>query len=88
MRWSCSWSDLSDLGDAIWHWFPACPLRYAAASPGVFGGGAARDHSGHDDIVVGGPVNPNASWSDPRSADAANETVGYVAFWKGVAVEA
>lgn len=40
------------------------------------------------DIVVGDDVNPGAAWYYPQPKEAAAEITGYVAFWKGVTVEA
>ena len=46
--------------------------------------GTASDY----DIVGDDEVNPGAAWYDPQPKDAAAEITGYVAFWKGVTVEA
>jgi uncharacterized protein (DUF427 family) len=40
------------------------------------------------DIVVDGEVNKDAAWYYPSPKDAAKNISGYVAFWKGVTVEA
>jgi uncharacterized protein (DUF427 family) len=40
------------------------------------------------DIVVGDAVNRDAAWYYPTTKDAAKEIAGYVAFWRGVKVEA
>lgn len=40
------------------------------------------------DVVAGGDVNENAAWYYPAPLDAATHIAGYVAFWKGVTVEA
>lgn len=40
------------------------------------------------DVAVDGKVNPNAAWYYPTPSDAAKEIGGYIAFWKGVKVEA
>jgi uncharacterized protein (DUF427 family) len=37
---------------------------------------------------VNGVVNKDAAWYYPVPKDAAKNIVGYVAFWKGVKVEA
>ena len=39
-------------------------------------------------IEVNDKQNPDAAWYYPTPKDAANEIAGYVAFWKGVKVEA
>ncbi len=40
------------------------------------------------DVAVDGQVNPGAAWYYPAPKDAAKAIAGYVAFWKGVKVEA
>ena len=40
------------------------------------------------DLVVNGQVNPDAAWYYPTPKSAAQNIAGYVAFWKGVKVEA
>ncbi len=40
------------------------------------------------DIAVGDAVNRDAAWYYPAPKDAAKQIAGYVAFWKGVTVEA
>ncbi len=39
-------------------------------------------------IEVGGQVNKDAAWYYPTPKDAAKNIAGYIAFWKGVKVEA
>ena len=40
------------------------------------------------DIEVNGQVNKDAAWYYATPSDAAKQIAGYVAFWKGVKVEA
>jgi uncharacterized protein (DUF427 family) len=40
------------------------------------------------DVVVGDQVNKDAAWYYPEPKDAAKQIAGYVAFWRGVDVEA
>jgi uncharacterized protein (DUF427 family) len=40
------------------------------------------------DVVVDGQTNKDAAWYYPTPKDAAKQIAGYVAFWKGVRVEA
>ena len=40
------------------------------------------------DIVVNGQPNKDAGWYYPQPKDAARQITGYVAFWRGVTVEA
>ncbi len=39
-------------------------------------------------VVVDGQENPNAAWYYPDPKEAAQNIKGYVAFWKGVQVQA
>ena len=39
-------------------------------------------------VVVDGKENPDAAWYYPETEERANNIKGYVAFWKGVKVEA
>ncbi|MCC6803533.1 MAG: DUF427 domain-containing protein [Anaerolineae bacterium] len=39
-------------------------------------------------VEVDGKINPNAAWYYPTPKDAARQITGYIAFWKGVRVEA
>ena len=39
-------------------------------------------------IVVDGEENPDAAWSYPRTSAQAEHIRGYVAFWRGVEVQA
>jgi uncharacterized protein (DUF427 family) len=39
------------------------------------------------DVVVGDAVNRDAAWYYPETKEAADHVRGYVAFWRGVAVE-
>ncbi|GIV89094.1 MAG: hypothetical protein KatS3mg055_1612 [Chloroflexus sp.] len=40
------------------------------------------------DVVVNGEVNRDAAWYYPAPKDAAKQIAGYIAFWRGVKVEA
>jgi uncharacterized protein (DUF427 family) len=40
------------------------------------------------DVVAGGATNRDAAWFYPEPKPAAQEIAGYIAFWKGVRVEA
>jgi len=40
------------------------------------------------DVAVDGAVNRDAAWYYPQPKDAAKSIAGYVAFWRGVQVEA
>ena len=40
------------------------------------------------DVVVDGATNKDAAWYYPQPKDAAQQITGYIAFWRGVRVEA
>ena len=40
------------------------------------------------DVVVSGETNKDAAWYYPEPKDAARQITGYVAFWRGVTIEA
>jgi uncharacterized protein (DUF427 family) len=47
-----------------------------------------KGEASYYDVVVGTEVNKDAAWYYPEVKDAAKKIKGYVAFWKGVKVEA
>ena len=47
-----------------------------------------KGEASYYDVEVNGAVNKDAAWYYPRPKDAAKKITGYVAFWKGVKVEA
>ncbi len=47
-----------------------------------------KGEASYYNIEVDGSSNPDAAWYYPLPKDAAKEIKGYVAFWKGVTVEA
>lgn len=47
-----------------------------------------KGEASYYDIDVNGQVNKDAAWYYPTPKDAAKHIAGYVAFWKGVKVEA
>ena len=47
-----------------------------------------KGEASYYDVEVNGQVNKDAAWYYPTPKDAAKNIVGYVAFWKGVKVEA
>lgn len=72
------------------YYFPPDSVRYDLL----------REHAGYHtecpwkgtasyyDIVVSGNVNSDAAWSYLNPKDRATNIAGYVAFWKGVRIEA
>ena len=47
-----------------------------------------KGEASYYNVVVDGQVNKDAAWYYPETKAAANEIKNYVAFWKGVKVEA
>jgi uncharacterized protein (DUF427 family) len=47
-----------------------------------------KGQASYYDVVVGDQVNPNAAWYYPAASQAAKKIEGYVAFWRGVRVDA
>ena len=47
-----------------------------------------KGEASYYDVDVNGQVNKDAAWYYPSPKDAAKNITGYVAFWKGVKVEA
>ena len=47
-----------------------------------------KGEASYYDVRVGDEVNPNAAWYYPEVKAAADPIKGYVAFWRGVEVEA
>jgi uncharacterized protein (DUF427 family) len=71
------------------HYFPPQAIRAEHFQP-------SRTHTvcgwkgtaSYYDLAVGGDVNADAAWYYPDPLPAAVHIKGYVAFWKGVVVEA
>lgn len=47
-----------------------------------------KGQASYYDVTAGGMMNKDAAWYYPEPKEAANKIKGYVAFWKGVQVEA
>ncbi len=71
------------------HYFPPDSIRKEhfrpAATHTVCGW---KGDCSYYDVIVGEKVNPDAAWYYPKPKDAASKIAGYIAFWKGVKVEA
>ena len=70
------------------HYFPPQAVRAAFLRPSqthtvCHWKGTASYH----DVVVGDQVNKDAAWYYPTPKAEAAQIAGYIAFWKGVAVE-
>jgi uncharacterized protein (DUF427 family) len=71
------------------HYFPPQAVRAACLRPSAthtecHWKGTASYH----DVVVNGQVNKDAAWYYPTPKAEAAQIAGYIAFWKGVKVEA
>ncbi len=71
------------------HYFPAAAVHRENLQP--------SDHhtvcgwkgtASYYNVVANGKTNANAAWYYPTPLDAAKNITGYVAFWKGVEVQA
>jgi uncharacterized protein (DUF427 family) len=47
-----------------------------------------KGEASYYDVAVEGNVNPDAAWYYPDPKPAAQNIAGYIAFWKGVKIEA
>lgn len=47
-----------------------------------------KGEASYYDVVVDGEANTDAAWSYPTPKEAAQQIAGYIAFWRGVTVEA
>jgi uncharacterized protein (DUF427 family) len=47
-----------------------------------------KGEASYFDVVVDGQVNKDAAWHYPQTKPAADNIKGYVAFWRGVKVDA
>jgi uncharacterized protein (DUF427 family) len=71
------------------HYFPPDAVRQEFLRPSAHHTTCGwKGEASYHDIVVGDQTNPNAAWYYPTPKDAARNIAGYIAFWKGVQVEA
>ena len=70
------------------HYFPADALRREHFEPSATTTVCPwKGEASYYDVVVNGEINSDAAWYYPSPKDAAAEIRGYIAFWKGVAIE-
>jgi uncharacterized protein (DUF427 family) len=70
------------------HYFPPESLRQEYFEPsGTHTQCGWKGTASYYDLVVDGQRNKDAAWFYPDPKPAAEEIRGYVAFWRGVAVE-
>lgn len=71
------------------HYFPPAALKMEHFKPSETHTACGwKGVASYFDVVAGGQVNKDAAWVYPEPKDAAKEIAGYVAFWKGVKIEA
>jgi uncharacterized protein (DUF427 family) len=71
------------------HYFPADSIqRQYFRESGTHTTCGWKGLASYYDVVVDGKVNPDAAWYYPTPLPAAQNIAGYIAFWKGVRVEA
>ncbi len=71
------------------HYFPADSIRKDLFVPsGTTTVCGWKGTASYYTIEVNEKRNPDAAWYYPTPKDAAKEIAGYIAFWKGVKVEA
>lgn len=71
------------------HYFPPAAVRAEFLRPSQTNTVCGwKGTASYYDLVVGDSVNKDAAWYYPTPKDAAGQIAGYVAFWRGVKVEA
>ena len=71
------------------HYFPPETVKKAHLQPsGTHTTCGWKGIASYYDVVAGGQTNRDAAWYYPEPKPAAKNIGGYIAFWKGVKVEA
>jgi uncharacterized protein (DUF427 family) len=71
------------------HYFPAASVRREHFRDSATHTTCSwKGEASYYDVVVGGDVNKDAAWYYPEPKEAAAQIRNYVAFWRGVTVEA
>ena len=71
------------------HYFPPDSIRKEYFKPSATHTDCSwKGTASYYNIEAGGQTNADAAWYYPTPKDAAKQIEGYVAFWKGVRVEA
>ena len=71
------------------HYFPAESLKKELLKPSSTHSSCPwKGSASYYSISVDGKTNTDAAWFYPEPKDAAKQIKGYVAFWKGVKIEA
>jgi uncharacterized protein (DUF427 family) len=71
------------------HYFPPQSLKQEYFQPSNTHSSCAwKGLCSYYSVVVNGETNKDAAWYYPEPKEAARNITGYVAFWKGVLVEA
>jgi uncharacterized protein (DUF427 family) len=70
------------------HYFPPEAVNQAYLRPSATHTTCGwKGEASYYDLVVNGQRNPDAAWYYPSPFPAAQHIAGYIAFWKGVAVQ-
>ncbi|WP_064791302.1 DUF427 domain-containing protein [Shewanella woodyi] len=71
------------------HYFPPDSINSDYYTPSDFTSHCPwKGHAQYYSVVVDGKINQAAAWCYPETLDAAKEIENYIAFWRGVDVEA
>ena len=71
------------------HYFPPAAVDTARLRPSSTHTVCSwKGTASYYDVVVDGEVNKDAAWYYPQPKPAAQDIAGYVAFWRGVEVQA
>ena len=71
------------------HYFPPHAVKHELLQPSETHTTCGwKGIASYYDVAAGGKVNKDAAWYYPAPKAAAQNIAGYVAFWKGVKVEA
>jgi uncharacterized protein (DUF427 family) len=71
------------------HYFPPASVKQIYLSPSSHSTVCGwKGTASYYNLEVEGAVNKDAAWYYPQPKDAARQIAGYVAFWRGVRVEA
>lgn len=68
------------------HYFPEASVRREYLTFSNHRSSSWKGQAHYQSLLVNGELNPDAAWSYPEPNEAAAETRGRIAFWKGVQV--
>jgi uncharacterized protein (DUF427 family) len=71
------------------HYFPAAAVTKEYLRPSSTHTTCGwKGRASYHDVVIAGQTNKDAAWYYPDPLPAAKQIAGYIAFWKGVTVQA